>query len=271
MLSCGTTWAGTTPSTIAGEVDRPQRTYPLAMLLAVLLVATTYVIPVAAAARSGIAPEEWETGSWVNAGQAVGSAFRPWLGNALAVGIMAGGMISAFSMFNALILSYSRIPIAMANDGFLPKVMGLRTRRSGAPWVAILVCAVAWGICIKLGFEQLLLLDTILYGLSLLLEFAALIALRVSEPNLPRPYSVPGGMAGCILITLLPTCIMGLAFYKGISDPDAAKGMIFSGIAVVVGVILYFVALWINPKLREQKAEGRGFEVIMSDGKEPVE
>jgi amino acid transporter len=42
-------------------------------------------------------------------------------------------MISAFSMFNALILSYSRVPIAMVADGFLPKVLGLRTRRSGAP------------------------------------------------------------------------------------------------------------------------------------------
>ena len=63
-------------STIAGEVDRPQRTYPLAMLISVLLVAATYVIPVAAVSRSGVAPESWETGSWVDVGRAVGSAAR---------------------------------------------------------------------------------------------------------------------------------------------------------------------------------------------------
>jgi amino acid transporter len=78
-------------STIAGEVERPQRTYPLAMLLSVLLVAATYVIPVAAAARSGIAPVNWATGSWVNAGRTVGGGISPVVGTVLAVGITAAG------------------------------------------------------------------------------------------------------------------------------------------------------------------------------------
>jgi amino acid transporter len=181
-------------STIAGEVDRPQRTYPLAMFLAVLLVAGTYVIPVAAAAHSGIAPGDWDTGSWVDVGRVVGGFITPKLGEGLAIAITAGGMISAFSMFNALILSYSRVPTAMAADGFLPKFMGLRTQRSGVPWVAILICAIGWGLCLKVGFDNLLLLDALLYGLSLILEFAALVALRVREPKLARPYKVPGGI-----------------------------------------------------------------------------
>jgi amino acid transporter len=117
----------------------------------------------------------------------VGTVFTPRLGNVLAVAITAGGMISAFSMFNALILSYSRVPIAMAADGFLPKFLGLLTHRNGVPWVAILVCAFGWGACMKLGFEKLLLLDALRYGLSLILEFAALIALRIRQPNLLRP------------------------------------------------------------------------------------
>ncbi len=256
-------------STIAGEVDRPQRTYPLAMLIAVLLVAATYVIPVAAAARSGIAPQDWDTGSWVNVGRAVGNVLSSRLGTVLAIAITAGGMISAFSMFNALILSYSRVPIAMAADGFLPKVMGLRTRRSGAPWVAILVCAVGWGACLKLGFENLLLIDTLLYGLSLILEFAALIALRAREPNLTRPYKVPGGLPGCILITLLPITIMGVAFYKYLSDDGARNALIASAIAVVAGVILYFVALGFNPALRTRKVPLRAWEKMRTKENSP--
>jgi amino acid transporter len=239
-------------STIAGEVDRPQRTYPLAMLISVLLVAGTYVIPVAAAARTGIAPESWDTGSWVDVGRTVGNAIGPRLGEGLALAITAGGMISAFSMFNALILSYSRVPIAMADDGFLPRVIGLRSRRNGVPWVAILVCAVGWGLCMKLGFDKLLLLDTLLYGLSLILEFAALIALRLREPDLPRPYKIPGGLLGCILISMGPIPIMCLAFYESLSDDSARKGLIVSGITVVAGFILYFVAVWINPRVRKR-------------------
>jgi len=36
--------------------------------------------------------------------------------------IVLGGIISAFGMFNALVMSYSRLPLAMARDGMLPKV-----------------------------------------------------------------------------------------------------------------------------------------------------
>jgi amino acid transporter len=242
-------------STIAGEVDRPQRTYPLAMLLSVLLVAATYIIPVAAASRTGIAPDSWDTGSWVDVGRTVGSAIGPQLGEFLAIAITAGGMISAFSMFNALILSYSRVPIAMAADGFLPKVMALRTRRTGVPWVAILVCAVAWGLCMKLGFTNLLLLDTSLYGLSLLLEFAAPIALRFREPNLPRPYKVPAGLFGCILISTGPLAILCLAFYESLSDDGAKKGLIVTAITVLAGLVLYFVAININPRTIKGREE----------------
>ena len=237
-------------STIAGEVDRPQRTYPLAMLVSVLLVAITYVIPVAAAARSGIAPEHWDTGSWVDAGRIVGGWINSRAGQALAIAITAGGMISAFSMFNALILSYSRVPVAMADDGFLPRFMSLRTRRTGVPWVAIISCAILWGIFIRLGFEQLLLLDATLYGLSLIIEFLALIALRIREPDLQRPYKLPCGIPGCILITLGPVLVMCLAFYKGLSDEGARRGLIISAILTAAGILLYFAAKWINPRIK---------------------
>ena len=168
-------------------------------------------------------------------------------------------MISAFSMFNALILSYSRVPIALAADGFLPKFMGLRSRRTGVPWVAVLVCAVGWGMCLKLGFEKLLLLDTLLYGLSLILEFAALVALRLREPALPRPYKVPGGLAGCILISLGPIPLMAAACYQALKDDGARRGLVLSAAALVLGVVLYFVAFLANPRLRRQRATD-GFE-----------
>jgi amino acid transporter len=250
-------------STIAGEVDRPQRTYPLAMLFSVLLVAATYIIPVAAAARTGIAPETWDTGSWVDVGRTVGNSIGPRLGQVLAIAITAGGMISAFSMFNALILSYSRVPVAMATDGFLPKFMGIRRQRTGVPWVAILVCAVCWGLCLRLTFDNLLLLDTSLYGLSLLLEFAALIALRIREPSLPRPYKLPGGVLGCIFITLGPTAILTVAFYEALHGDGAREGLVVSGLTVVAGVILYFVAVWLNPPLPGPLSNVHGFDVVM--------
>src|ERR1700740_565737 len=100
-------------------------------------------------------------------------------GPLLRVALALGGLISGFGMFNALVMSYSRLPLAMAQDGMLPKVFGKRTARSRSPWVAILVLAVLWAPCLLLGFERLVTIDILLYGARLALAFAALICLRV--------------------------------------------------------------------------------------------
>ena len=59
-------------STIAGEVERPQRTYSRAMLGAVILVIVSYLLPVGAVARTGIDPNSWTTGGWVDVAQIIG-------------------------------------------------------------------------------------------------------------------------------------------------------------------------------------------------------
>src|SRR5208282_3133402 len=82
-------------STIAREVHRPERTYPLAMMLTVGLVALTYLVPVAASAAAGIDPAGWSTGSWVEAGGVVG-------GRMLEMAIIAGGIVCGVGMYSAL-------------------------------------------------------------------------------------------------------------------------------------------------------------------------
>ena len=134
-------------STIAGEVEDPQRKYPLAVLLAVAAVVATYVIVVGAAWRTGIAPAAWETGAWVEVATAVG-------GRGLGLAVVAGGMLCGLGMMNALVLSYSRVPMAMAQDGLLPRLLSRTSTSTGAPWVSILVCAVAWSLSLGLGFER---------------------------------------------------------------------------------------------------------------------
>jgi amino acid transporter len=192
-------------TTFAGEVDRPQRTYPLAMAGAVVLVTITYLVPVLAASQTGLPAQDWETGTWVEVGERVG-------GDVLAIALGVGGMIMGFGVFNSLVLSYSRLPMVLAEDGYLPAVF-TRRLRSGAPWVAVFVCAVAWGLAMQLGLKRVLVLDVILYGLSLLLEFAALVALRIREPQLARPFRVPGGKVVAVLLGLFPAVLIGLAIH----------------------------------------------------------
>ena len=162
-------------STIAGEVRHPQKTYPRAVLGALGLVVMSYLLPVGAAWHAGIPLSLWTTGSWAEVAALIA-------GRGIRIALVIGGMISALGMFNALVLSYSRLPYVLAEDGYLPRPFLRRLPHNGAPWVAVLACGVAWGASLGLSFARLVMLDLMLYGLSLVLEFAALIALRLREP-----------------------------------------------------------------------------------------
>lgn len=214
-------------STIATEVERPQRTYPRAMLAAVGIVSLSYIVPVAAMWMTGLAPSTWETGSWADVAGMLG-------GPLLRIALILGGMISGFGMFNALVMSYSRLPLAMAQDGMLPNVFGKLHPRSRAPWVAIVFLAVCWALCLGLGFERLVTIDILLYGASLALEFAALIRLRFREPDLPRPFRVPGGKIGAIAIGIAPVLLLGFSVIRSKAEQvlgisSFAFGMILIG------------------------------------------
>jgi len=223
-------------STIANDVDRPQRTYPLAMLGAMLLVIGSYILPVAAVAHARLDIGMWTAGDWVDAGRVLG-------GGALATAVAVAGMIGAIGTFGTLMLSFARLPAVMADDGFLPGVFDRHMKTTGAPWVAIALCAVIWALCLPLGFVRLLLLDVLLTGLSILLEFWALVALRIREPGLARPYRVPGGVAGAVAIGIPPLALMVLAFVRDHSERVGNFSELTIGLGILaLGVVLYLIS-----------------------------
>jgi len=223
-------------STIAGEVESPQRTYTRAMTGAVILVVLSYLLPVAAVARTGLDPNAWTDGGWVDIGRAIG-------GEALAIAIALAGVLGAVGSFGALMMSFTRLPSVMAEDGYLPKVFSRMSRRTGAPWVAIVVCALFWAACYPLGFERSLILDVLLTGLSILLEFWALVALRIREPNLARPYRVPGGIVGAILIGIPPLGLIIAALVRNGQELVGETSELAIGAAVIAaGFAFYFLS-----------------------------
>jgi amino acid transporter len=223
-------------STVAGEVENPQRNYPRAMLISAALVAFVYLVPVAAAAKAGIDPSHWSTGAWA---QVAGQLGGRWL----ELAVVAGGMICGLGMTNALLLSYARVPYAMALDGLLPRALTRLHPKTGAPWVAIVVCAVAWCLCLPLGFEKLVLIDIMLYGGALLMEFVALVVLRVREPQLPRPFRIPGGTVGAALLGIGPTALIALAVVRSYGETAGPVNALGFGVGIgVAGVGAYLIA-----------------------------
>jgi amino acid transporter len=246
-------------STIAQEVERPQRTYPRAMIAAVVLVSLTYVLPFAMVYLAGIPSSMFgEDGSWATVAGVLGGKILgfEWL----RFFIVLGGMMSAFGMFNALVMSYSRLPLAMARDGMLPKVFGKLSARTQAPWVAILVCAACWALCLGLGFRRLITLDIMLYGASLMLEFVTLVVLRIREPGLKREFRVPGGLTGAISCGVFPLLLLSLAMVEsGNETVLRMNGLVFGVLIMCSGFLVYFITGKLN--IRQTKPVVVGAEI----------
>jgi amino acid transporter len=242
-------------STIATEVDHPQRTYPRAMLWSVFIIALTYVVPVAAVWLTGLPASAWETGSWADIAGLLG-------GPLLRIALVVGGMVSAFGMFNALVMSYSRLPLAMAQDGMLPQIFTREWKRTRAPWVSIAACATGWALCVGIGLDRLVTIDILLYGASLSLEFAALIFLRVKEPDLPRPFKVPGGMFGAILVGIAPIFLLSFSVVRSQSERIWGMSSFAFGVLLIgAGVVAYLVNITLKPQ---------GWAVNAKDKPEPA-
>ena len=219
-------------STIASEVEEPQRTYPRAMLLAALMIMLTYLVPVGAVAWAGIPPDRFSTGAWVDAARLLG-------GPALAIAVVLAGSLDSMGTFNALTLSYTRLPYAMACDGLLPRVF-TRRNKQGVPWVALLACSVGWALAFGLTFERLITIDLLLWGLSLVLEFAALVRLRVTEPDLPRPFRIPGPLAVPVVLGVGPAALIVFALWT--ARDERAAGMpaaLFALLIAAAGLPVY--------------------------------
>jgi amino acid transporter len=211
------------------------------MILAVIVVSATYVLPFAAMWLTGVPASSFETGSWADlAGMMGGLVGGPLLARGFRVALVLGGMMSAFGMFNALVMSYSRLPLAMAEDGMLPRMFGKLHPKTRAPWVAILVCAAGWALCLGLNFERLVTLDILLYGASLTLEFIALVVLRIKEPTLRRPFRVPGGTWGAALLGVCPVLLLGFSAFHGESEQVLGmSGLTFGLLLIAGGFVVY--------------------------------
>jgi amino acid transporter len=156
-------------------------------------------------------------------------------------------MLNGAGMFNALMLSYARVPYALAKDGLLPRFLTRTTRatptRAPVPWASVLVCAVAWALALRLSFERLISIDLVLYGASLLLEFVALVVLRLREPALVRPFRIPGGLLAAIAAGVGPAVLIAFALYAARDERvGPLPALAFAALVAALGPLAWMLA-----------------------------
>jgi amino acid transporter len=211
----------------AGEVKEPNRSYPRAMVFTVVLVTLTYLLPVAVGVSVDTRWAKWQEGYFPNvAEQIAGYGLGSWL--------TLAGMASAAGLFNALLCTSSRVSYAMALRRMLPLPLARRHPRYATPVISIAVNSIGAALLIPFSFQELIQVDMFLYALALILEFAALIRLRFKEPDMARPFRVPFGKPGVVVLSMPPValCIISMAVANA-----ATKIVCLTVIAV--GLVIY--------------------------------
>ncbi|MGA3081345.1 MAG: APC family permease [Terracidiphilus sp.] len=224
---------------LGGEVRRPERTIPRAILLSVLFVAAFYVA-MNLAALPAMRDLGRDAASHVGSGAAVRlqlvadiakSAFGSVAGRLMAALIVWTAFASVFS----LLLGYSRVPYAAARDGNYFSFLAAVHPRHNIPHrslVALGVVAAAFCFFSLAQVITMLVITRIL--LQFFLQHVGVMLLRAQRPELARPFRMP-------LYPLPPLVAMGGFVFMLVNRSHALGGLAVAAGIAVSGTAIYLV------------------------------
>jgi basic amino acid/polyamine antiporter, APA family len=188
---------------LGSEVEQPQRNLPRALIGGTLAVMAIYLL-------TNLAYFYVFSGPEVGASPRVAAdVMRRVMGQPGGAMVSIAAMISIFAALNGSILSGSRVPYAMARDGYFFQSISRVNPRFRTPGASILLLGVWSSLLLLSGqYQQLYTLvifpSWILYGMAA----AAVIVLRYRQPDLARPYRVPGYPLVPILFVLVALALL---------------------------------------------------------------
>jgi amino acid transporter len=273
-------------STLSGEIRNPQRVIPRALMLAVPFIIVMYVLPTVAGLAGYDHWDVWATEagdgwvSFVEIGKALG-------GSALGVALLASALLGNLALYLDYLASGARPLFAIAADGLFPKTISKVSPRFGTPVAAILLMAALNAVLIVGPFQNLVVIDVILFISAYVVIFVAAVRLRVTEPSLKRPFRVPLGTWGMALMVVPPIAIVVFTIYVNAIDrsteilgttgfrllgQDVGWYGIAGFAALLSGPVLYYVfrAIYGGPTTRSYEAGDEAIALAEAEAVEDV-
>lgn len=212
---------------VGGEVTRPERNLPLAIVYSALVCMALYIL-VTLSFTYVLGPER-VAGSMLVAGDAA----RVTMGAVGAGLVVAGILISTLGANNGIILTAARIPYAMARDRLLFRFIGAVHPRRLTPANSLLVQA---GIAIALAvtgrydwlYTYVIFAEFVFYALMC----AAVIRLRRRRPDLARPYRAWGYPVTPLLFIAFSMWLVVNTVLEDPIDSAVAAGLVLGGVPV---------------------------------------
>jgi APA family basic amino acid/polyamine antiporter len=189
-------------STAAEETHDPQRALPRAMIASLAICAVLYVA--VAAVMTGLCPSA-ELGTGDPLSRALRVAGLDRLGTAMAV----GAVVAVTVVLLVFQMGQTRILLAMARDGLLPRAFGRVHGRRRTPVFATVVTGAFVAVAPTfMTPEQALELTSIGTLFAFVVVAGGVIALRIAEPERPRPFRCPGYPVTPVLAILACVALM---------------------------------------------------------------
>jgi APA family basic amino acid/polyamine antiporter len=247
-------YAGMTVITeIGGEIKRPGRTIPLALLISFVVIAAGYSL--VAFAVPGLLP--WQSLRDVDAPVArAAEVFLPaWTGALIAI----GALFAAATSLNAMLLIHSRDVLAMARAGAFPAVLGRRTAR-GVPVEAVVLVTALGLLGILSGSTIREYAAMAVISVMLLQVFSGIVILRLRRvlPDAERSSGFRLGAFARVLFGGL-TIVSSLAFIALAVVDSPRNGVAYLGV-LGLGVVYYYAR---RAMLARQ---GRSLDAILRSG-----
>jgi amino acid transporter len=231
-------------TTYAEEVENPVRSYIVSVAIAFLSVLAIYLAIIFVAQRSGINYASLTQQGFPALGTLLSGR---WLG----VLIACGGMASSIGLYNANILSVSRVPKAMADDGLLPVKLSAVHPRFGTPYISIILCSVIVSFMVLRTFADLVVIDVTIYGAGLFLEFFSLIKMRLKAPDMHRPFRIPLGVPGLCLLIALPIALYVTALAGVCMNTTNGINPAYAAIVILaITEVAWQILVWRRPGLK---------------------
>ncbi len=219
-------------SSVAGDVENPQRSYPRALALVIPLSIATYFLPPFAALAALGNWQQWNDGYFSTAAQLIGGS---WLGSLMTIGAMVGNV----ALLNSTMLTATPMPFTLAEDGYLPPFLTRRHPRYATPWIAILISAAIYASLALHSLGELISIYAWLRGATTILTVLSVWKLRRSRPDLPRPFRIPGEGIGLVYVIAMPLIMTCLALRY--SAPIAMR---WGPMALAAGPVVFLVVRW---------------------------
>jgi len=226
-------------STVIEEVENPTRNFPIGLAMVVPLAVAVYVVTMAAGLAALGNWQEWQTGYLVTAARLIG-------GNALGTAIFVAAVICAFVLLDSTVLSVTRIPLAMAEDGYFHPALAKVSTRFGTPVRSILVSTAFCAALAVFTVPQLIGVYVWTRMATSIQTVVSFWQLRRKYPDAARSFRVAGGAAAAMVIVLAPTLLF--VFAMKYSDVPTRK---WGLVNLASGPIAY---LWILFRRRSRVA-----------------